>query len=362
MNFMNKKIVIVQPALPKYRIDFFERLYKEYGESFKVYYASSDLNVKSAEKIIWASCSGEIKKLFFGFFIQPGIRLNLSPGDVVVISGNIKNLSFLRFFILSRLRGASVLWWGHFSSAGGSRLGLLLRSFFMLLSDAVIFYVDTEVHRFRSSLSYIRCIPIVCSLNNGIDISYIRELRLNYSSTSRDIDFIFIGRLTDKASVSLVIEAMNLIENKVTFHIVGDGALKFCLTEKARSLGLSNQITWHGAIDDEKTVSRLMNRSKVFVYAGGVGLSLIHAMSYGLPAILHSSSHNHMPEFDAFEDGVTGFSFEFNNSTSLSKAMKTALSDITRLSMMSRNAIDKIGPDFTTEGMARRFLALIKRL
>jgi len=362
MKIMSRKIVFIQPALPNYRVDFFERLYRIYGAEFKVYYALSDLNIKEVGRYDWAVCSGPIKNLHFGMFTQPGIELNISSGDVLVISGNIRNLSSLRLFISSKLSGASILWWGHYASAGGGRLGLFLRTCFMLLSNAVVFYVDSEIDRFRSSLNYCRHIPISCSLNNGIDISNIKELRLKYDSRERDIDFIFIGRITKKASVDLIIEAINQVNNKVMLHVVGDGPLKPYMIEKAKDFGLLDQITWHGTVDDERSISKLMNRSKVFVYAGGVGLSLIHAMAYGLPAILHSSSANHMPEYEDYEDRVTGFSFEYNNVRSLGEVMTFALSDPIKLNQMSENAMRKIGPDFTTEGMAQRFTTLIDNL
>ena len=35
---------------------------------------------------------------------------------------------------------------------------------------------------------------------------------------------------------------------------------------------------------------------RIFVYPGEVGLSLIHAMAYGLPCLVHSDRLKHMPE------------------------------------------------------------------
>lgn len=355
----NAKIIFVQPALPRYRVDFFKRLYTEYGDNLKVYYASSDLNYKYVSDIRWASCTGKIYNYYFGFFVQPGIRLNIRAGDVVVISGNIRNLTSLRIFISASFCGASIVWWGHYKSAGGSHLGLFLRKIFMRSADAVLFYVDGEVKKFVSSFTRKKSLPLTCALSNGIDITEIGPLVSDYIIKERDIDFIFIGRLTEKAAVCFLLDALSRVDEKFNLHIVGDGLLKPSLIEKASELGLTDRIFWHGAVSDERKISILMNRSKVFIYPGQVGLSLIHAMAYGLPAVLHSFSEDQMPEFEAFENGVTGFSFKHNNIESLVDVMQRALSDPDRLREMSKNSLARIGPNFTTQGMARRFCSLV---
>ena len=68
---------------------------------------------------------------------------------------------------------------------------------------------------------------------------------------------------------------------------------------------------------EEPDIAQIANRCRLFVYPGGVGLSLIHAMAYGLPSIIHDDRWRHMPEIAAFQDGRTGRTFEREDPGSL---------------------------------------------
>jgi hypothetical protein len=52
---------------------------------------------------------------------------------------------------------------------------------------------------------------------------------------------------------------------------------------------------------------------------GKIGLTAIHSLSYGTPAITHSDMNEQMPEVEAIVDGVTGLLFEHNNAVDLAE-------------------------------------------
>ena len=68
-------------------------------------------------------------------------------------------------------------------------------------------------------------------------------------------------------------------------------------------------------LSNEEEISKLYNFCRCFVYPGEVGLSIIHAMSYGLPAIIHNNINHHNPEHAAFTNEVNGLVFDENNPT-----------------------------------------------
>lgn len=299
-----QKVIIVQPALPAYRLDFFERLAKELGERFKIYYSSSNLGIltDSISPHHWTVRTGEIKSLLPGVTWQKGIiTIPIKRGDIIVIPGDARCLSNIILLIRAKLIGAKTILWGQLWSATSKKYRFLLRILLMRLANNLLFYTDLEAITYRQKYS-----PndnrIITSLNNGININPIVSLRKKYDIENRGSELLFIGRLTEKTNLRLLIHALAEAElNEVYLHIIGDGPDANILKKLADSLGISEKIRWHGATTDETKIANIANRCAIFVYPGGVGLSLIHAMAYGLPAILHNDVSTHMPEIAAFE-------------------------------------------------------------
>lgn len=359
------KIFHIQPALPRYRLDFFERLSQRYGADMRVWYSPGSLGaLTSPVQAEWAIAVGPMRHLPAGLVWQPGIAfLPVRRGDVVVLSGNPRYLSTLVLLLRARLRGAHVVWWGHYWSSTSRRWRQLLRYLPMALAHALLFYTDDEVEAFRADALGLGKGAVLAALNNGIDIAPIRALRTPYLAPDRDRALLFIGRLTVKADLALGLEALARMGPEApVLHVVGDGETREALEARVAQLGLGEKVVWHGALTDEARIAAVANRCQAFLYPGEVGLSLIHAMAYGLPALVHDTRRHHMPEIAAFRDGVTGQSFRHGDAAALAVVMQDMLADASALEALSGGARAAIGPDFTTEGMAARFEALVRTL
>ena len=106
----------------------------------------------------------------------------------------------------------------------------------------------------------------------------------------------------------------------------------------------------------------ITNRCRLFAYAGEVGLSLLHGMSFGLPAIVHSDRWRHMPEIAAFLDGVTGRSFAYGDAEGLAHAIADLMDDAEALNAYSKAARERVEDTFNTKDMARRFVEMVRRI
>jgi len=359
------RVLHIQPALPRYRLNFFERLHRGYASDLKVVYSRGSLGALtrpvSAE---WAVQVGPMRRLPGGLLWQPGVAgLPVEQGDIVVLSGNPRQLSTMVLLVRARLRAARVVWWGHYWSSTSRRWRQILRYLPMALADAILFYTDREVEAFESDVVLRGRVRFVSALNNGIDIGPIQQLCRTYRAAARDSALLFIGRLTKKARLDLGLEALALLgETAPILHVIGDGEQRTELQTRARDLGLKEKIVWHGAVTDEAQISEVANRCRAFLYPGEVGLSLIHAMAYRLPTIVHDRQRLHMPEIAAFRDGETGLSFVHGNAGALAKTIETLLANVDQLNRFSAATADIVGPSFTTEDMVDRFVALVARL
>jgi glycosyltransferase involved in cell wall biosynthesis len=233
----------------------------------------------------------------------------------------------------------------------------------MAIADALIFYTDDEIKNFKIDRFALSKKRYITALNNGIDSIPVKKFRKKYISNKRLNELLFIGSLTKKANIRICLNALSLLKNQnIILHIVGDGEQREMLYLLSKKLSLDKFVIWHGSIINEKKIAKIANRCKFFLYPGAVGLSLIHAMAYGLPALVHEQRDKHMPEIAAFKRGKTGLVFKYNNMHSLVFKIKKMLSNNLNNDLFSQNAIRILDTNYNTAVMADRFISLIKQI
>lgn len=353
-------IFIVQPVVPHYRVSFFCRLVESFPDV--LFYASDvdDIGVKSVDSSIFKYRKlGAIKK-FCGAVWQGGvvsIAAKVKKNDVVVVNGNPRYLSTMVLIFLSKFKGGKVVWWGQGWSSGSTSLTFYIRRFLMNLCDRVLLYTQNEVSLFRKKYRW-----KLCYLNNGIENDEIIRNRSSYFSEHRDPAVLFVGRVTPKSNLSLLITSLLRMEESVELHVVGDGPLLDECKKLAARSGLAGRVHFYGSIIQEKDISLIANKCRVFVYPGNVGLSLIHAMNYGLPAIVHSDVKRHMPEIACHEPGVTGLFFDPEIPGDLSEKINSILFDGDKLNFYSKNCISVTENDFNAKKMCSHFVEMVRKL
>lgn len=357
-------LVIVQPLVPAYRNDFFNRLDAALEGHFVVHGSDESLEGLPATKYYpWHNILPKIIGPVLGVEWQPrALGIPLGKSDVLVVCGAPRTVSTLFLLVRARVKGVRTIWWGQFWSATSKNWRFRLRLQFMRLADAILFYTDEEVVEYRAAQGADDK-RLVSALNNGIDVEPVQRQRLPYDAEKRGSSILFIGRLTQKAKISLLLDALADDRlGEVTLHVIGSGLAAGEFKAKADKLGISLRTIWHGATIDEAKIASIANTCRIFVYPGQVGLSLIHAMAYGLPAIVHSDRKTHMPEFAAFSEGLTGWSFEPGDSRSLADRIFNALYNIDDLNRASALATARADTTYNTRVMAERMLALVDLL
>lgn len=166
-------------------------------------------------------------------------------------------------------------------------------------------------------------------------MDYDKQLALRKSLLSSGIyqkhfgnnhpNLIFIGRLTTVKRIDLLLEALSMLKNKgemFNLTLVGDGVEKANLSEKVKMLNLENNVWFYGACYDEKVNAELIYNADLCVSPGNVGLTAIHAMTFGCPVITHDNFPYQMPEFEAIKQGETGDFFQYNDAESIADCIE----------------------------------------
>lgn len=356
------RILIVQPALPGYRVGLFNNLQRLLPNSAVHVLASSvDTNkvvsVRPVDTAFSYSISGRTIS-FLGLCWQPGAFLQvlrLKRTDTLVLVGNPRYIGNLIAGLAAKIKGVDVIWWGQLWSIATTKRSLRLKLWLMrMIATKAVLYTE------REAKATSRILPgrKIFFLNNGVDNTQIKALRTPYSAEDRSPRILFLGRLTPKADIQLLLRAMAEVDH-LSLDIVG-GQSSPELQQLIISLELDNRINFRGEISDENQIAAIANKCLFFVYPGSVGLSVIHAFNYGLPALLHNQRRKHMPEIAAFTAGVHGETFEHGDHSSLAKAISRMAEDHAQLNSYSANALQVSAEDYNTDVMAKRFAEAIQ--
>lgn len=152
---------------------------------------------------------------------------------------------------------------------------------------------------------------------------------------------IFIGRLEPKKKLTDILQIISLFkaENKiVNCTFIGDGNDKENLIRITEELGISKQVWFYGACYDESTIASLIYNADICLSPGNVGLTSIHALSYGTPVITHNNFCNQMPEFEAITEGENGAFFKESDILDMKRVVKDWLE---KYPQKSQNLINK---------------------
>ena len=231
----------------------------------------------------------------------------------------------------------------------------------MKIANGIIFYTQEEVDEYLSRIKEEKR-PVV-GLNNGVDIIPIKRIRKEYDADTRQHEILFLGRVSDKANFKILLEALkNSNLSNITLNVIGNENRDSSLHGNQNSIYNRPKINWYGKLTDEQEISNIANRCRIFVYPGAVGLSLIHAMAYGLPCLVHSDPLKHMPEIAAFKTGVTGSTFNSGDPKDLAVKLSTMILNTKTLNIMSNNCLKIVDNEFNTTRMAQKFINFIKEL
>lgn len=348
------KIHIVQPVIPHYRVSFFNELYK-YNEGLE-FYASvqDDIGVKGVSQNNFFYKKLGCIRSFAGVVWQSNILSvvsNFKKNDKLVINGNPRYISNFFLVLLAKIIGVKVIWWGQGWSSNTNAITFKVRALLMQMCDAVMLYTDIEKELFTSA----RFKEKIYALNNGLDNREIIKYSAEYDPEKRSNEILFIGRLTDKSHLETLLYALENLDKDIVLNVIGDGPNAKKYKELSKLLGLANRVRFLGSVISEKKIASIANSSKIFVYPGNVGLSLIHAFNYGLPAIVHSATKKHMPEISCFDSNITGETFESANIEDMKLVIEDLINDNDKLKKYSLECKRRVLLSYNVESMALRF-------
>ena len=328
-----KKVCLIYNYAQHYRTNIFTLLDQNLDIEF--YFGDKMEDVKKMDYSLLTHKVKEIRNKRFGLFEwQCGvIKLALMDYDIYIILGGPMVISTWIGTIIARIRNKKVYYWTHGWYGKESFSQRLIKKLFFRLANGLFLYgnyakklmlkegfKESSITVIHNSLFYDMQLKIRGSLHKS-------DFFKKHFGNSNPV-IIFVGRLTavKKLDLLLYAQAKN-INNGFYFNVVfiGTGSEQCKLEKISYELGLSHEVWFYGPSYDEKELSQMLYDADLCVAPGNIGLTAMHALTYGCPCISHNNFKWQMPEFEAIHPGFTGDFFEIDNVESLAAVIKSWL-------------------------------------
>lgn len=339
-------VLFVQPALPQYRVPFFTELQRHAVDGVpirvRVWCDYHHPLLPHSDPGDALETAHRPETPLGPFLSQPALlEAVLDPWpDVVVLSWNTRYVQLSPALVAARLRGRALLLWGHGYSKRYSYWKHRTRNLFGHLAHACVTYSEGVQKRLTDeglAREKVFCAP------NALDAAPLQRHREYWRSDPQGLRqlreqlgidagpvLLFVSRLESDKRVDLLLQSFSKLTSRGTaaqLIIVGGGTELAPLQTLAEQLGIAPRIRFLGPIYDERTLAGIFASSTAFVYPVAVGLSVLHALNYGVPVITSNNPDCHNPEFDVLVHDRNSLLYRHEDDDDLTRMMERIVED-----------------------------------
>lgn len=366
-------ILIFQPIVPSYRVPIFREMHKRFDAILCHSQKNQHSKIRcAAEKINFPN---EVLRNLDHFGTNQKVLkvLKKHKPRIVLVGISVTNLTFYKLLFFRMFFRYKIIGWGHIlknseqqSPAFTGFRGKLIK-FALGKSNAVVFYSGERQNKTIKLMPGLtnKCFVAWNTLDLSENLSLFQKYKLLGKTKIKEqlgkkfnsrYNLLFVGRLLPDKGLDLILNVVELLSDKidVSAHIIGEGPE---LKNISRHKLFNDRIFQHGAIYEEERLSKYFCASDLFIMPGYLGLSVVHAFSYGLPVISCKTNKNgpfHSPEVEYLNHGENGMLLE-NNPDLFANSVSELLSDSNKLKSMSDSAQNTAYTMCTLERMMHGF-------
>ena len=364
-----EKVILIEPVLAHYRKDVFEKLNNSKEFNFKIIAGRSYQGINSL-KGHEQPLLHHISFNFLGhnFYYLQGILKYLfkEKPDRIICTGIDFHLlhTLIIFFIHKFILRKKFYWWSHATIGHQGKFGFLMRKIVYKSSSGIFSYN----HKGRDNLIQMsvaeKNIEVVNNSLNKEDYGYL-NYNLHEAKSSNVFNILYSGRITKAKKIDLLIKALTILKEKNSFDfkctIIGDGDLDGNIL-LSKSLNISNSIDFVGAKYGKEAHPYFLN-ADLFVYPSGIGLSILHSFSFGIPVITTDNMDVHGPEIELLKKDYNGNLFIHESAKDLAeKIIIWRAKIINSKEVYTKNCIQRIKDyAYLPEIMSHKVLNFLKQ-
>lgn len=281
--------------------------------------------------------------------------------DVYVLAGRIYTLSAWVATLVGRLRGRTVLLWGHGWKRPEQGIKRLLRLALYALCDGLLVYGDRAV---ALGVSYgvpeDKFAVVYNSIYSEAQIGDVRASRAPDDADPSHSTVLYSARLTARHRLDTLAEALAQMTQPPRAVIIGDGAERERLERRFAELDVDAEFL--GPVYDQYRLRELYAQADAALSIGGAGLNVTQAMSFAVPVIAEADHPDSSPEIEAVEEGVSGRYFAHGDPASLARVLTRTLADPAELRRLGQRGLQIVRERYTAERHAEAIETSILRL
>lgn len=331
LDIMGKKLCIIYNYAQHYRTGIFRLIDKEFNCEW--FFGDVTTDIRKMDYSILTHRYHEMPRIRIGpFLFQKGV-LGLLRREFshYIILANPRSISAWLFLLLSRLFPQKrVFIWTHGWYGKENWVEVIVKKIMFHLANGGLFlygyyakqlmiqkgFNPDKLYVVHNSLDYDSLIGVRDKVL--ADDVYSNHFKNSYQN------IIFIGRLTPVKKLDLLLDAIRICHDNGHYYnltFIGSGSELDSLLGKTDVLGLVSNVWFYGPSYDDAILGKLIYNADLCVAPGNIGLTAIHSLCFGTPAITHNDFKWQMPEFEAIHPGITGAFFERDDSISLANSI-----------------------------------------
>jgi glycosyltransferase involved in cell wall biosynthesis len=274
--------------------------------------------------------------------------------------------------LMGRALGIPVIMWGHGLLNFESGPKWWIRLLFYRLAAAQLLYGDharkllmakgfdpDTLYVVYNSLDYDRQQAIMCEIKDADRQLWREELGVKVGEGL----VTFTGRLQRVKRLDLLILAVAELAargRRVHVALIGEGSERKNLEQLSRERGVTDLVHFLGANYNERFLGLALSTADLSVVPSGAGLSVMHAMTYGTPVLIHDRIAQHFPEWEAVEEGVTGFYYKYDDTHDLAVKIEQAIFPVPAKSRMAENCRRVISERYNPHRQVQVFVKAVE--
>jgi len=327
------KLCLIYNYAPHYRTGIFKLIDNEFDCAW--YFGDSMSDVKKMDYAILKHPVIEVKTIKKGSisFMKGIVGLLSKEYSHYLILPDTHSLSSWLFLLLSRLHPQKKVYiWTHGWYGKESHVEKIFKKIMYHLPNGGVFLYGNHSRELMIKEGFNP--NKLFTIHNSLAYDQQLSIRKEMKSTSVYIDhfdnnnpnLFFVGRLTPAKKLDQVLRAMVICKQKgqnYNMTFIGDGEKTKDLKQLTHKLGLQNNVWFYGPCYNEKELSNLIYNADLCVAPGNIGLTAMHTLVFGTPALTHGNSSYQMPEFEAIKECVTGGFFEMDSIEDLADNINT---------------------------------------
>lgn len=324
---METKVCMFFNDLALYRKAIYKMLDNEY--ECKWYIEDKDTHVKCFEESELKNvCRLPVKRIGRFYWTKGLISLLKGDFEVYFMLGATANLSLFIFLLLKNIfypQKRAYLWaHGYYGKESKIELAIWKRPLLKMATGVFTYGEYARDLMVKDGFDKNRLYPIHNSLDYDSQIQLRKQISGSdiYLSHFRNNNpvVIFIGRLTPVKRLDMLIRSIAILKAMgICYNLVfiGEGSETEKLKEMVQKEKIAEQVWFYGECYSEQKNAELIYNADLCVAPGNIGLTAIHVLMFGCPAISHDNFPLQMPEFESIKSGKTGDFYEYGSVTSL---------------------------------------------